>query len=57
MGRVKIASSPLHLSETPGTVYAPAPLLGEHTKEVLKTWLNYSEEAIARLADEGVINK
>jgi len=57
MGRIKIASSPLHLSETPGTVYAPAPLLGEHTKEVLKTWLNYSEETIVRLVDEGVINK
>jgi CoA:oxalate CoA-transferase len=56
VGRVKIAGSPIHLSETPGEVYAPAPLLGEHTGEILKNLLDYSDEAIAHLKDDGVIN-
>lgn len=57
MGRVKIAGSPIRLSETPGEVYAPAPLLGEHTEEILKNLLNYSAEDISRLKAEGVINR
>ena len=57
MGRVKIAGSPIRLSETPGEVYAPAPLLGEHTEEILKNLLNYSAGDISRLKEEGVINR
>ncbi len=57
MGRVKIAGSPIRLSETPGEVYAPAPLLGEHTGEILKNLLNYSAGDISRLKEEGVINR
>ena len=56
MGRIKISGSPLHLSETPGEVYAPAPLLGEHTEEILGDLLGYSAEEIAELKEVGVIN-
>lgn len=56
IGRIKIAGSPIHLSETPGEVYAPAPLLGEHTDEVLKNCLGYNGADIARLKKDGVIN-
>ena len=56
MGRIKIAGSPLRLSETPGEVYAPAPTLGQHTAEILKGLLNYTDEDIKKLRDEGVIN-
>ncbi len=56
MGRIKIAASPLRLSETPGAVHAPAPLLGQHTGEVLRDLLHYSEQEIEALAREGVIN-
>jgi CoA:oxalate CoA-transferase len=56
MGRIKIAGSPLHLSETPGAVYAPAPLLGEHSKDILKSLLKYSPEEISELEEAGVIN-
>jgi len=55
MGRIKIAGSPFRLSETPGEVYAPAPLLGEHTDGILKDLLNYTDEDINYLKDEGVI--
>jgi crotonobetainyl-CoA:carnitine CoA-transferase CaiB-like acyl-CoA transferase len=50
-----IAGSPIRLSETPGEVYAPAPLLGEHSEAVLKEVLGYSEDKVKSLLDEGVI--
>ena len=56
VGRMRIAASPIRMSETPGEVYAPAPLLGQHTDEVLKALLGYSDETIAQLKKEGVIN-
>jgi CoA:oxalate CoA-transferase len=57
IGKVKIAGSPLHLSETPGQVYACAPSLGEHTNDILANILNLSSEEIIALKEEGVINK
>jgi CoA:oxalate CoA-transferase len=56
IGKMKIAGSPIKMSETPGEVYAPAPLLGQHTDEVLKALLGYSDETIAQLKKENVIN-
>jgi crotonobetainyl-CoA:carnitine CoA-transferase CaiB-like acyl-CoA transferase len=35
-GTVRALGIPLKLSETPGTIRRPAPLLGEHTEEVLR---------------------
>lgn len=55
IGKIKIAGSPLKLSETPGRVYSHAPLLGENTKEVLRNLLNYSKEKIKELESKGVI--
>ncbi len=57
VGKVRITGSPIHLSETPGQVYSPAPLLGEHTDIVLAELLNYSKEEIADLRVNGVIGK
>jgi CoA:oxalate CoA-transferase len=57
MGRIKIAGSPLHLSATPGEVYAPAPLMGEHSIEILKNILKYSATEIIELAEARVINR
>ncbi len=57
VGKMRVCASPLKLSETPGEVYAPAPMLGEHSEHVLRELLGYSREKIARLQDEGVINK
>jgi CoA:oxalate CoA-transferase len=54
VGPMKIVGSPFHLSETPGEVTNPAPLLGQHTTEVLTQVLNYSEEKIQQLIDEKV---
>jgi CoA:oxalate CoA-transferase len=56
VGKMRVCASPLKLSETPGEVYAPAPMLGEHSAQVLHEVLGYSREKIAQLQNEGVIN-
>ncbi|MDI6860610.1 MAG: CaiB/BaiF CoA-transferase family protein [Caldisericia bacterium] len=55
VGKMRIVGSPFKMNETPGEVYAPAPLLGQHTIEVLKDLLNYPEEKINELRKEGVV--
>lgn len=57
VGKMRIANSAIRLSETPGEVYAPAPVLGQHTDDVLKEVLGYSSETIAGLKEAGVINR
>jgi formyl-CoA transferase len=44
---------PLHLGLTPVTDPVAAPLLGEHTKEVLRKTLGYDDVRIKALADAG----
>ena len=55
IGKMKIAGSPLRLSETPGKVYRGAPALGEHTEEILATLLKKSQTEITALRNDGVI--
>ena len=38
VGTMKTIGVPVKLSETPGSIRKPAPLLGEHTDEVLAEW-------------------
>jgi crotonobetainyl-CoA:carnitine CoA-transferase CaiB-like acyl-CoA transferase len=56
-GKVRIVGVPVKLSETPGSVREPAPLLGQHTDEVLGTYLRMSDAEIAALRQAGVIGK
>jgi crotonobetainyl-CoA:carnitine CoA-transferase CaiB-like acyl-CoA transferase len=51
---VPVARVPVRLSETPGSIRHRAPLLGEHTDEIL-LGLGYNSEAIAALREKGVI--
>ncbi len=57
IGKVRIAGNPLMFSFLKKRKYvpAPAPLLGEHTKEVLRSLLGYDEKKINELAEKGVI--
>lgn len=50
-----IFGSPLHLADSPEPETWPAPLLGEHTAEVLRDRLNCSDEQIQQLVAEQVI--
>jgi crotonobetainyl-CoA:carnitine CoA-transferase CaiB-like acyl-CoA transferase len=46
LGRVRTPGSPIKMSETPPSIRRAAPLLGEHTREVLRE-VGYSDEEIA----------
>jgi crotonobetainyl-CoA:carnitine CoA-transferase CaiB-like acyl-CoA transferase len=52
-GTVRGLGIPFKLSETPGRIRRAAPLLGEHTAEVLRE-LGYAEAEIARLQEAAV---
>lgn len=52
---VQIAGVPIKMSQTPGRIARRAPLLGEHTDEVLRDQLGLGPEALVRLRAEGVI--
>jgi len=54
-GRMRSVSPYFRMSETPGGVRAPAPLLGQHTAEVLRDGLGLSGAEIERLRAAGAI--
>ncbi|HMH75997.1 MAG TPA: CaiB/BaiF CoA-transferase family protein [Candidatus Udaeobacter sp.] len=54
-GKVRMVGPPIRLSATPGAVRTPAPMLGEHTDEVLGQLLGLGAEQIAALRSAGVI--
>ncbi|MDH3877924.1 MAG: CoA transferase, partial [Desulfobacterales bacterium] len=54
-GMHRIAGPPAKMSKTPGSISKAAPLLGEHTEEILRNLLDHGAEDIQRLKDEGVI--
>jgi crotonobetainyl-CoA:carnitine CoA-transferase CaiB-like acyl-CoA transferase len=53
-GPVQMTGINIKLTKTPGELRLPAPMLGQHTSEVLRT-LGYTDEAIANLKTAGVI--
>jgi crotonobetainyl-CoA:carnitine CoA-transferase CaiB-like acyl-CoA transferase len=54
-GRARMLGFPFRASATPASIRRPAPLLGEHTAEVLTEVLGLAPAEIARLADAGAI--
>lgn len=54
-GKIKMAGVPIKLSETPGEVETPSPVLGQHTEEVLHTMLGYDSAKVQELRDKGVL--
>lgn len=54
-GEVEVPGVPIKLSETPGSVNAPAPSLGEHTIEVLTGLLGIPPNEVEKLRQDGII--
>ena len=54
-GKVKVPGSPIRLSDSPLEEVVPAPLLGQHTDQVLKEYVGLSEEKLLDLRDKQVI--
>ena len=55
MGTVRLLGLPVKLSETPGAIHRPPPLMGEHTAEILGE-LGLDRDQIADLHARGVVN-
>ncbi|HWO40671.1 MAG TPA: CoA transferase [Candidatus Eisenbacteria bacterium] len=54
-GDIVTEGVPVRLSETPGMVRGPAPLMGEHTREIARELLGLSDAQIAALEEEKVL--
>jgi formyl-CoA transferase/CoA:oxalate CoA-transferase len=54
-GKVKMVGAPVRLSKTPGSVRTPAPMLGEHTDEVLRDLLGLGKDEITDLRNAGAL--
>jgi crotonobetainyl-CoA:carnitine CoA-transferase CaiB-like acyl-CoA transferase len=53
-GTVPMAGIPVKFSATPASVRLPPPLLGQHTEEVLASWLGMGDKEIAELKRKSV---
>jgi CoA:oxalate CoA-transferase len=54
-GKLKVPGIAIKLSETPGKILKPAPLLGQHNQELLKEFFDYTDDEIEKLINEGVL--
>ena len=55
-GETVVEGPRYRLSDTPGAPTAPAPMVGEHTEQVLREILGYGEEQIIALAASGALS-
>jgi crotonobetainyl-CoA:carnitine CoA-transferase CaiB-like acyl-CoA transferase len=54
-GSIRMTGPPVRMSDTPGKVRTPAPLLGEHTEEILRDRLGIRSEEVSRLKNAGIV--
>jgi crotonobetainyl-CoA:carnitine CoA-transferase CaiB-like acyl-CoA transferase len=54
-GPIRVTGVPVKLSDTPGAVESPPPVLGQHTEDVLSDWLGMSEVEVAELRRQEVV--
>jgi CoA:oxalate CoA-transferase len=55
IGKAKIPGIPFKMSETPGAVERPSPLVGEHNELILRKYLKMNKEELKKLREEGAI--
>jgi crotonobetainyl-CoA:carnitine CoA-transferase CaiB-like acyl-CoA transferase len=54
-GKIKYPGTPFKMSNTPGKIERPAPMLGEHNEKVYCQMLGYSRTDLVKLRQAGVI--
>ena len=54
-GTVRMAGMPIKLSATPASLRLPPPLLGQHSEEVLQSWLALPEASLQELKRKKII--
>ncbi len=54
-GTVRMAGMPIKFSGTPASLRLPPPLLGQHSEEILRSWLGMPEERIRDLKRKKII--
>ena len=54
-GTVPMAGIPVKFSLTPASIRLPPPLLGQHTGEVLQSWLGMRDKEISELKEKSVL--
>lgn len=55
IGSLRMPTTPVRLSRTPGGIRGPSPAVGEHTDPVLSRFLGLDEGEIQRLREDGII--
>jgi CoA:oxalate CoA-transferase len=55
IGKAKLPGVPFKMSETPGAVERPSPLLGEHNELILGKYLGLDAAAVRKLRENGVL--
>lgn len=55
IGALPLVGSPLKMGGTPVSYRLPPPLMGEHTKEVLKDILGFSDELVSDMLERGCV--
>jgi formyl-CoA transferase len=54
-GKLRLAGIPVKFSQTPGSIRLAPPLLGEHTDEILRSWLDLKSVEIDQLRSKHVV--
>jgi crotonobetainyl-CoA:carnitine CoA-transferase CaiB-like acyl-CoA transferase len=54
-GAVRVTGVPIKLSDTPGSVRTPPPLLGQHTRDILTRDAGFTPAAVDELVASGVV--